>query len=94
MWYSGVATMLGMDASLEAKESDILWVPGRLNGWEVEGGSGYTGFDIGVSPNKHLDSRRKKIWGAKIYIIYRSANSGFTGKFRVFQAKTCLIVAL
>ncbi|KAJ7862375.1 hypothetical protein B0H14DRAFT_2575450 [Mycena olivaceomarginata] len=31
VWYSRVATMLGMDVSLEAKGSDILWVPGRLN---------------------------------------------------------------
>jgi hypothetical protein len=35
VWYSGVATMLGMDVSLEAKGSDISWVPGRLNDWEV-----------------------------------------------------------
>ncbi|KAJ6502109.1 hypothetical protein C8R45DRAFT_1070652 [Mycena sanguinolenta] len=63
VWYSGVATMLGMDVSLEAKGSDISWVPGRLNDWEVGGGAGYMGFDVGASlkpdgPSRHdsLDS--------------------------------------
>ncbi|KAJ7864849.1 hypothetical protein B0H14DRAFT_2735890 [Mycena olivaceomarginata] len=61
VWYSGVATMLGMDVSLEAKGSDISWVPGRLNDWEVGGGAGYTGFDVGASPKPDGPSRHDSL---------------------------------
>ncbi|KAJ7256483.1 hypothetical protein B0H12DRAFT_1049739 [Mycena haematopus] len=61
VWYSGVATMLGMDVSLEAKGSDISWVPGRLNDWEVGGGAGYMGFDVGASPKSDGPSRHDSL---------------------------------
>ncbi|KAJ7204297.1 hypothetical protein C8J57DRAFT_1202576 [Mycena rebaudengoi] len=62
VWFPGVATMLGMDVSLEAKGSDLSWIPDKSNNWEVGGGAGYTGFDVGgpkpepVSRHDSLDS--------------------------------------
>ncbi|KAK7038082.1 hypothetical protein R3P38DRAFT_2904327 [Favolaschia claudopus] len=61
VWYSGVATMLGMDVSLEAKGSDITWVPGQLQDWEVGGGAGYMGFDRGTSPKLEGPSRHDSL---------------------------------
>lgn len=52
VWFPGVATMLGMDAGLEAKGSDVCWVDGFSTEWSVDGGVGYTGFDIGASPRQ------------------------------------------
>ncbi|KAJ7172087.1 hypothetical protein C8R46DRAFT_946971 [Mycena filopes] len=57
VWFPGVATMLGMDVSLEAKNSDLSWVAGQLNDWEIGGGAGYTGYDVGVSPKPEGPSR-------------------------------------
>ncbi|KAF5387494.1 hypothetical protein D9757_006511 [Collybiopsis confluens] len=47
LWYAGVATMLGMDVGLVAKNSEVTWAEGFPQEWEVNGGTGYTGFDIG-----------------------------------------------
>ncbi|KAH9005000.1 hypothetical protein EDB86DRAFT_3187498 [Lactarius hatsudake] len=47
IWYPGVATLLGMDVGLEARGCDVSWAPGRGSGWDVQGGPGYTGHDIG-----------------------------------------------
>ncbi|KAF9246346.1 hypothetical protein BU15DRAFT_85132 [Melanogaster broomeanus] len=47
IWFPGVATMLGMDVGLEAKNSDVVWAPGEEAKWTVTGGAGYTGFDVG-----------------------------------------------
>ena len=49
VWFPGVASLLGLDVSLEAKGSDISWAQGYSNQWEIEGGPGYTGFDSGSS---------------------------------------------
>ncbi|KAH9060011.1 hypothetical protein EDB87DRAFT_1618001 [Lactarius vividus] len=47
IWYPGVATLLGMDVGLEARGCDVSWAPGHESGWDVQGGPGYTGHDIG-----------------------------------------------
>ncbi|PPQ98811.1 hypothetical protein CVT24_003365 [Panaeolus cyanescens] len=48
VWFPGVATLLGLDVGLQAKNSDISW-PANYNGhWEVSGDVGYTGFDHGT----------------------------------------------
>ena len=57
IWFPGVATLLGLDVGLEAKNSDVLWVPGTSPTWEVEGSPGYSGFDIGRGPLLSQDSR-------------------------------------
>jgi hypothetical protein len=58
VWFPGVATLLGMDVGLEAKGSEVSWVDGYPSEWSVDGGIGYTGFDIGASPRQsHVDSR-------------------------------------
>ena len=49
VWFPGVASLLGLDVSLEAKGSDVSWAQGYSNQWEVHGGPGYTGFDSGTS---------------------------------------------
>lgn len=48
VWFAGVATLLGMDVGLEAKNSEVTWAPGFSSSWEVSGGTGYTGFDAGA----------------------------------------------
>ncbi|KZT02313.1 uncharacterized protein LAESUDRAFT_730297 [Laetiporus sulphureus 93-53] len=53
VWFPGVATMLGMDAALEAEDCDITWVPGREPKWTVTGDTGFTGFAVG-SPVRTL----------------------------------------
>ncbi|KAF8636609.1 hypothetical protein AX17_003419 [Amanita inopinata Kibby_2008] len=57
IWFPGVAILLGLDVGLEAKNSDVSWVPGYPNVWEVGGGAGYTGFDAGPSPSSSMNSR-------------------------------------
>ncbi|KAG5636413.1 hypothetical protein H0H81_008153 [Sphagnurus paluster] len=58
VWFPGVATLLGMDVGLETKGSDVYWVDGSPSEWEVNGGVGYTGFDVGASPRQSgLQSR-------------------------------------
>ncbi|KAJ3876574.1 hypothetical protein F5051DRAFT_355274 [Lentinula edodes] len=47
VWFPGVATMLGMDVGLIAKNSGVTWAEGFPNEWQVNGGTGYTGFDVG-----------------------------------------------
>lgn len=49
VWFPGVATMLGMDLVLDARNSDVYWAPGKEAEWTVSGGTGYTGFDVGPS---------------------------------------------
>ncbi|KAK0463655.1 uncharacterized protein EV420DRAFT_1303436 [Desarmillaria tabescens] len=50
VWFPGVATLLGMDVGLVSKGSDVSWVAGYPNNWQVTGGTGFTGFDVGVPP--------------------------------------------
>ena len=45
VWFPGVATMLGMDVVLDARNSDVYWAPGEEVQWSISGGAGYTGFD-------------------------------------------------
>ena len=47
VWFPGVATLLGLDVSLEAKNSEISWPQGHPSQWEISGSAGYTGFDTG-----------------------------------------------
>lgn len=59
VWFPGVATLLGMDVGLEAKGCDVSWPEGGSAQWDVTGGNGFTGFDVGPSssiPNP-LESR-------------------------------------
>ena len=57
IWYPGVATLLGMDVGLEARGCDVSWAPGRESGWDVQGGPGYTGHDIGGAERRHTDKQ-------------------------------------
>ncbi|KAL0059985.1 60S acidic ribosomal protein P1 [Marasmius tenuissimus] len=61
IWYPGVATLLGMDIGLEAKNSDVSWFRGEGSlgaGWDINGGTGYTGFDVGNSSNPRQTTGR------------------------------------
>lgn len=57
VWFPGVATLLGLDVSLEGKGSDISWAQGYSNQWEIHGGPGYTGFDSESSDVYNRSSR-------------------------------------
>ena len=45
IWFSGVATMVGLDVSLVSRNCDVFWAPSHAVQWDVSGGSGFTGFD-------------------------------------------------
>lgn len=46
IWFPGVATLLGMDVCLVAKNADVSWLNGSPVEWGVIGGVGYTGFSV------------------------------------------------
>ena len=43
LWFPGVATLLGMEVVLDAKGRSVSW--DGEGGWNVTGGTGFTGFD-------------------------------------------------
>ncbi|KDQ61102.1 hypothetical protein JAAARDRAFT_67494 [Jaapia argillacea MUCL 33604] len=53
IFFPGVATLLGMDLSLDAQGSHVTWVssPQFKAGWSVGGGAGFTGWDVGSPPS-------------------------------------------
>ncbi len=82
IWFPGVATLLGLDVGLEAKNSDVSWVPGASPTWEVEGSPGYSGFDIGrgllLSPDSRASSFRLHHYFGLRYQIRTSGNAPLT----------------
>ncbi|KIP07813.1 hypothetical protein PHLGIDRAFT_406713 [Phlebiopsis gigantea 11061_1 CR5-6] len=56
IWFPGVATMLGMDVSLDAGDCEVVWAPGEEPKWTVNGAAGFTGFAVaapsGTTPKK------------------------------------------
>lgn len=47
VWFGGVATLLGLDVGVEAKECEMRWAEGIEPGWTVTGEAGFTGWDVG-----------------------------------------------
>ena len=64
VWFPGVASLLGLDVSLEAKGSDVSWAQGYSNQWEIQGGPGYTGFDSGSSDKNNQSNSRSSSFGS------------------------------
>ncbi|THH19460.1 hypothetical protein EW146_g1695 [Bondarzewia mesenterica] len=56
VWFPGVATLLGMDVALEAKNAEVSWARGRDPKWTVVGGPGYTGHEIGGTHHPKVES--------------------------------------
>ncbi|THV07794.1 hypothetical protein K435DRAFT_825156 [Dendrothele bispora CBS 962.96] len=77
VWFAGVATLLGLDVGLVSKNSDVSWVPGHPQEWEVGGGVGYTGFDSGAKSNSasHNASRHDSFESGASPHIYVSPSS-------------------
>ncbi|KAF9454624.1 hypothetical protein P691DRAFT_692348 [Macrolepiota fuliginosa MF-IS2] len=46
IWFPGVATLLGMDVGLVAKNAEVTWLEGSPSEWNISGGVGFTGFNI------------------------------------------------
>ncbi|KAG6376312.1 hypothetical protein JVT61DRAFT_2291 [Boletus reticuloceps] len=86
IWFPGVATMLGMDIGLEVKGADVVWPLGEDTKWNVTGGTGYTGFDVGppstpVSRQLSLDFPTSMSTSSMLYaspIITRQDSSSST----------------
>lgn len=104
VWFSGVATLLGMDVGLEAKGSDVSWVPGFPQEWEISGGKGYTGFDVGildrpgpVSRHDSLDSNSPQIFVSPSSPsgdgVKRPANSPLVSRHNSTSSTTSLLRA-
>lgn len=49
VWFSGVATQVALDLSLESKGSEVHWPSPVGSGWSVTGGVGFTGHHTGGS---------------------------------------------
>ena len=56
VWFPGVATMLGMDVSLDAKDCEVTWAPDAERKWTVTGGIGFTGYTVGPPPRSAKQS--------------------------------------
>jgi len=56
LWFPGVATQLGMEVVLDAKGRSVAW--DGEGGWDVTGGTGFTGFDAGSATEPEESSRR------------------------------------
>ena len=56
LWFPGVATQLGMEVVLDAKGRSVTW--DGDGGWEVTGGTGFTGFDAGSATEPDESSGR------------------------------------
>jgi hypothetical protein len=56
VWFPGAATLLGLDVGLESANYDAHWLPGSRQGWEVNGGPAYLGFNIGSLPRSRVQS--------------------------------------
>jgi hypothetical protein len=47
VWHAGVATLLGMDISLDTNACELSWPDNAEPRWTVTGGAGFTGWDAG-----------------------------------------------
>jgi hypothetical protein len=61
VWFPGVATMLGMDVGLVAKNADVTWLGDSSGEWSVGGGVGYTGFNVAGTAQNHPSSRTSSL---------------------------------
>lgn len=75
IWFPGVATLLGMDVGLVAKNADVTWLEGSPQEWSVSGGVGYTGFNIAGAgrPDNHPSSRTSSIDSPSPQIVISSS---------------------
>ena len=83
IWFPGVASLLGLDVSLEAKGSDISWAQGYSNQWEIQGGPGYTGFDSGSSDKYNGSNSRSSSFGSNGPQMPAGQDSGARPSLRV-----------
>lgn len=76
IWFPGVATLLGMDVGLEAKNSDVVWLEGSQSEWSVSGGVGYTGVNVVDQdhPNNEADSKAPSLNSSVSRIPIASSN--------------------
>ena len=58
LWFPGVATHLGMEVVLDAKGRPVAWEGD--GGWDVTGGTGFTGFDAGPAVETEESSGRPR----------------------------------
>jgi hypothetical protein len=47
VWYAGVATLLGLEMSLDTNSCELAWPDNAESRWTVSGGAGFTGWDAG-----------------------------------------------
>ncbi|RPD66439.1 hypothetical protein L226DRAFT_479092 [Lentinus tigrinus ALCF2SS1-7] len=74
VWFPGVATLLGLDAGLDAGDCDVSWVPGMESKWSISGGVGFTGYAVGPPPTPPL-SRQSSVDNPSIYVLPSSPDA-------------------
>ncbi|TDL24918.1 hypothetical protein BD410DRAFT_766513 [Rickenella mellea] len=72
VWFPGAATMLGMDVGLDTQGCKIFWPSDGEHQWQVDGDTGFTGFDVG-SPIKSLSPSRQPSMDFPQLIIQESS---------------------
>ncbi|KAI0340066.1 hypothetical protein BDW22DRAFT_1360573 [Trametopsis cervina] len=73
VWFPGVATMLGMDVSLDVGDSEVTWAPDEPSKWSVTGGAGFTGFAVGP-PSRTPVSAQSSADAPSIYVLPSTPN--------------------
>ncbi|KXN92194.1 hypothetical protein AN958_08647 [Leucoagaricus sp. SymC.cos] len=59
IWFPGVATLLGMDVGLVAKNADVTWLGASPVEWTITGGVGFQGFNVaGAGETVNIPSSR------------------------------------
>ncbi|KAF5358399.1 hypothetical protein D9756_001440 [Leucocoprinus leucothites] len=79
IWFPGVATLLGMDVGLVAKNADVKWFDESSSEWTVSGSGGYTGFGVagtGRMSNQH-SSRASSVDSQSQSILVSPADDPF-----------------
>ncbi|TFY71875.1 hypothetical protein EVG20_g1125 [Dentipellis fragilis] len=76
VWFPGVATLLGMDIGLETKGCEVSWAPGHEPKWDIIGGTGYTGHEIGGAQQPQRIDRQSSFDMPQLTVTSNSPSAG------------------
>ena len=88
LWFPGVATQLGMEVVLDTKGRSVTW--DGEGGWEVTGGTGFTGFDAGPA-TEHDESSGRPTRDSSIHTPSRPSSYGSASLLRTPMPNSSLL---